>query len=196
MKTRAMLNAERPSPLVVFAVAHADDAYHKKSCNPSHPLMSARFGKLLHDWADRQDTKGYDIVKLQTNSFHGSQGCWVAETLGVPSSQLLACQARGSLPHSGPAESWLYLCRLLIWAQLAVTTTHHCHHTPDRGHKDRTPVPHLNIRTTFPGIEISIIKIRWLWDRLIFIKGIQILIRLCLYWDSPKEPISIYRWSP
>ena len=41
----------------------------------------------------------------------------------------------------------------------------------------RTPVPSLNIKMVFPSMGISIIVIRWSWDRLIFIMGIPILVR-------------------
>ena len=34
------------------------------------------------------------------------------------------------------------------------------------------------LKAIFPGIGISIIKIRWLWDHLIFITGILMLVRL------------------
>ena len=42
----------------------------------------------------------------------------------------------------------------------------------------------LNIKTVFTGIGISIIKIRWSWDRLIFIMGTPILVRWCLYIET------------
>ena len=41
--------------------------------------------------------------------------------------------------------------------------------------------PHLNIKMVFPGIWISILKIRQSWNRLIFIMGIPILLRWYLY---------------
>ena len=39
----------------------------------------------------------------------------------------------------------------------------------------------LNIKTVPPGVGISIIKIRWSWDHLLFITGIHILLRQHLY---------------
>ena len=44
--------------------------------------------------------------------------------------------------------------------------------------------PFLNIKTVFTSMGISIIKIRWSWYRLIFIKGIPILVRLHLYTET------------
>ena len=41
--------------------------------------------------------------------------------------------------------------------------------------------PRLNIKNVFPGVGISIIKIRRSWDRLILIMGIPILVRWHLY---------------
>ena len=41
--------------------------------------------------------------------------------------------------------------------------------------------PHLKIKMVFPGMGISIIKIRWLQDNLIFIIGIHILVRKHFY---------------
>ena len=42
----------------------------------------------------------------------------------------------------------------------------------------------LNIKTVFPGMGVSIINIRRSWDRLIFIMGIPILVRLHLYIET------------
>ena len=39
--------------------------------------------------------------------------------------------------------------------------------------------PRFNMNTVIPAIEISIIKIRRSWDRLIFIIGIILLVRRC-----------------
>ena len=44
--------------------------------------------------------------------------------------------------------------------------------------------PHLNVKTVFQGMMISIIKIRRSWDGLIFIMGISILIIWHLYIDT------------
>ena len=43
------------------------------------------------------------------------------------------------------------------------------------------PGPHFNIKIVFPGMWVSIIKIRPLWDHLIFIMGIPVLVRQHLY---------------
>ena len=43
----------------------------------------------------------------------------------------------------------------------------------------------LNIKTVFPGMEFSIIKIRRSWDSLIFIMGIPIMVRRRLYIETP-----------
>ena len=40
---------------------------------------------------------------------------------------------------------------------------------------------HLNIKKVFPGMGISIIKIRWSWNHLILIMGIPALVRHDLY---------------
>ena len=45
--------------------------------------------------------------------------------------------------------------------------------------------PCLNIKTVFSCVEISIMPIRLLWDCLIFIMGITILVRQCLYIEKP-----------
>ena len=47
--------------------------------------------------------------------------------------------------------------------------------------KTSRPGPRLIINTVFPGVGISIIKIRGSWHRLVFIMGIPILVRLHLY---------------
>ena len=49
------------------------------------------------------------------------------------------------------------------------------------------PGPHLNIKTVFPGMEISIIKMRWL-DHLMFIMGILIMERWHLYIGMAPQP--------
>ena len=46
------------------------------------------------------------------------------------------------------------------------------------------PRPRLNIKTVFPGIAISIIKMRRSLDRLIFILGITILIKRHLHIET------------
>ena len=49
-------------------------------------------------------------------------------------------------------------------------------------------VPWFSMKIVFPGMEISIIKIRqssWPWDHLTFIHGLPILVRCHLYWNSP-----------
>ena len=45
------------------------------------------------------------------------------------------------------------------------------------------PGTYLDIQTVFPGMGISIIKIRWSHDRLIFTMGIPILVRWYNYND-------------
>ena len=40
----------------------------------------------------------------------------------------------------------------------------------------RRPVSHINIKTVFPSMEISIMKIKLLWDRFIYLMGIPILV--------------------
>ena len=54
-----------------------------------------------------------------------------------------------------------------------------CHGTSEMS---SYPGPQLNIKMIFPGIGISIMKIRWSSDHLIFIMGIPILVRwhLCI----------------
>ena len=44
-----------------------------------------------------------------------------------------------------------------------------------------SPGVHLNIDTIFPGVGISIMKIRQSWDHLIFIMGTSLLLRRHLY---------------
>ena len=44
--------------------------------------------------------------------------------------------------------------------------------------------PHLNIKTVFTGMLISIIKIRWSWDCLLFMMGMPILVRQRLYIET------------
>ena len=41
--------------------------------------------------------------------------------------------------------------------------------------------PHLNVNIVFPGMVISIIKIKWSWDHLIFIMRIPVLVRQHFY---------------
>ena len=57
------------------------------------------------------------------------------------------------------------------------------------------PMPHFNVKIIVPGMEISIIKIRWSWDHLIFIHvmGIPILIRqhLCIKMLLPQSLVNI-----
>ena len=57
------------------------------------------------------------------------------------------------------------------------------------------PMPHFNFKIIVPGMEISIIKIRWSWDHLIFIyvMGIPILIRqhLCIKMLLPQSLVNI-----
>ena len=58
--------------------------------------------------------------------------------------------------------------------------------------------PRLNIKMIFPGVVISIIKIRRSWDHLIFMMGIPILVKQHLYiktapcgkhqWEHPPNP--------
>ena len=51
------------------------------------------------------------------------------------------------------------------------------------------PGPCLNIKIVFPGMVISIIKVRWSWDSCIFKMGVPIPVRKhLLYWDSPQVP--------
>ena len=45
----------------------------------------------------------------------------------------------------------------------------------------QSPGPCLNIKTVFPGMGISIIKMRRSWDRVIFITGIPIPVRPCIH---------------
>ena len=49
----------------------------------------------------------------------------------------------------------------------------------------KVPGPRFNIKTAFPGMEISIMKLIWSWDRLIFIMGIPLLVRQCLCTQRP-----------
>ena len=51
----------------------------------------------------------------------------------------------------------------------------------DDGLMPLAPGHHLNIKTVFPGMGISIIKIWWWWDRIILIMGIPILVKWHLY---------------
>ena len=51
------------------------------------------------------------------------------------------------------------------------------------------PGPRPNIRTIFPGMGISIIKIRRSWDRLIFIMGIPMLVKRHLYTETVPRAI-------
>ena len=46
------------------------------------------------------------------------------------------------------------------------------------------PGPCLNIKTIFPRYGVPMLKIRRLWDRLIFNMGISILVRLNLYIET------------
>ena len=46
-------------------------------------------------------------------------------------------------------------------------------------------------KTVFPGMEIYIIKLRWLWDCLSFIMGIPILVRHNLYIEIDPNRHSI-----
>ena len=50
------------------------------------------------------------------------------------------------------------------------------------------PRPHLNIKIVFQAMGISIIKIRWLWDHLIFIMGMPILERHLYIETAPRYP--------
>ena len=46
------------------------------------------------------------------------------------------------------------------------------------------PEPHFNIKPVFPGMGISIMKVRLTWDRLIFIIGIAMLVRRHLFIET------------
>ena len=50
--------------------------------------------------------------------------------------------------------------------------------------KSRTPYRSINIKTVFPGIRVSIMKIKRSWDRLIFIMGISLLVRRHIYIET------------
>ena len=62
------------------------------------------------------------------------------------------------------------------------------------------PGPRRNIKTVFAGVGISIIKIRRLWDRLIFKIGIPILLIRYLYietdpWTALSSFARWWRWG-
>ena len=61
------------------------------------------------------------------------------------------------------------------------TPNPHPHPQPTTQGRMRRHRACLNIKTVFPGIGIPIIKMRRLWDRLIFKTGIHILVRWHLY---------------
>ena len=50
----------------------------------------------------------------------------------------------------------------------------------------------LNIKTVFPDMGISVIKIRWSQDHLIFIMGISILVRQHLYIETPPRLVQMF----
>ena len=50
----------------------------------------------------------------------------------------------------------------------------------------------INIKMMSYWYRDYIIKMRWSWDRLIFIMGIPMLIRLSLYWISPPGQSSLF----
>ena len=64
--------------------------------------------------------------------------------------------------------------KICFWNPLSVNWVHY----------SGDPGPRLNIKTVFPGIGISMLKIRRLRDRLIFNMGIPILVRRCLYTET------------
>ena len=55
------------------------------------------------------------------------------------------------------------------------------------------PGPRLNIKMVFPGMGMSMIKIRQSWDSLIFVMGIPILVRTHLYIET--APRIILQWN-
>ena len=57
----------------------------------------------------------------------------------------------------------------------------------------KLPGPCLNIKTVFPGMGISIWKIRWLRDYLVFIMGIPLLLRWNLYIEMDPRRLFQYK---
>ena len=94
---------------------------------------------------------------------------------------------------NGMSYSWIIAMsalEILHRSKLGVTHNQHpsynewndCHCYRHRHTSTRLkPVPRLNIKTVFPGMGISIIKVRWSWDHLIIIMGIP----------TPKDDIYI-----
>ena len=60
----------------------------------------------------------------------------------------------------------------------------------------QSPGPCLNVKTIFPGMGIPMLKIRWLWDHLIFNMGIPILVRWHLFIETaPRSSANIAGWD-
>ena len=56
-------------------------------------------------------------------------------------------------------------------------------------HFIKEPVPRLSVKTVFPGVGISIVKIGRSWDCLIFMMGIPLPVKSAyfFYWNGPLD---------
>ena len=101
-----------------------------------------------------------------------------------PASPFVRCSYRAQ-----SNETYRYGRVYLRTVDIGVTVIAHDYHTIRLTHVNKLrPGPRLNINTVCPGMEISIIKIKRSWDRLIFIREIHIPVRhLCIEAGS--------RWS-
>ena len=107
--------------------------------------------------------------------------------------------------HSNGYYVRIRFCEILFWGEICRDFPY-CS-SPMVDSRKNTPGP-LNIKTVFPGMEISIMKIRRSSDSLIFIIGIPVLVRHCYIETTPRFPfqqqlsihwgwdkmVSIFRW--
>ena len=81
----------------------------------------------------------------------------------------ISLKGRGASPFIPVTDN----ANIPIWKLiLSPSTTNQKPKTQRQLHRGKEPGPCFNIKTTFPGIRISIIKIRLLQDHFIFIAGI------------------------
>ena len=79
-----------------------------------------------------------------------------------------------------------FICATRISACQGLAIQPYKQHIPRNMHTVRVFRARHNIKTVFPGMRISMLKIRRSWDRLIFIMGIPILVRRHLYIETAK----------
>ena len=110
----------------------------------------------------------------------------------VTSHYLNQCWPRSPTPYGVTRPQWVNLsmydisCYLIIL--LLFVLGHWWHQHCRRLFQEL--VPHFTIKTVFPAMDISVLKIRWSRDCLIFIMGIPTLVR----WFILRQPQLIWKY--